>query len=270
MNPTLCQGQTMSDGTKAKGRMISRVRTACGIFWFVPGAATAMFSRNQPCAAFGGGHATTRTVVQRREASTGERPLARTTGLRALTRQLLGTHAPANTPLMDAGLDSLAGTELMRRLGEQLRQELPATVLFDYPATGSIGEHLLGQQATKWPQQVIATDDEAARAKVDDVLARPRLMKPGARRVITSISHHLLGDETAADRPLMDAGLDSLASTELVRELAVRLGAELPATLLFDRPATRALSDRLSCVQQQATRSLMSACEQAHRSAAAA
>ena len=59
--------------------------------------------------------------------------------------QLLGAHVPADTPLMDAGLDSMAGTELVRRLGGQLGCELPATLLFDHPTSSSIEGYLTSQ-----------------------------------------------------------------------------------------------------------------------------
>ena len=46
--------------------------------------------------------------------------------------------------------------------------------------------------------------------------------------------------------PFMDMGLDSLATTELVRQLGVALGVQLPPTLLFDYPTVVALSGYLS------------------------
>ena len=44
----------------------------------------------------------------------------------------------ANTPLMEAGVDSLGATELQRGLSEHLSTEFEATLLFDHPSIDSI------------------------------------------------------------------------------------------------------------------------------------
>ena len=59
----------------------------------------------------------------------------------------------------------------------------------------------------------------------------------------------LLGDDTGEDTaevldptaPLMEAGLDSLAATQLVRSLSESLEVELSPTVLFDHPTVDAL-----------------------------
>ena len=48
----------------------------------------------------------------------------------------------SDTPLMDAGVDSLAAAELVQQLGTQFSTELPATTLFDYPSIALIAQHL--------------------------------------------------------------------------------------------------------------------------------
>jgi len=53
----------------------------------------------------------------------------------------------------------------------------------------------------------------------------------------------VLGTTTAVDTPLMSAGLDSIAATEFANVLVKRLGTELPQTVLFDHPTTRALAN---------------------------
>ena len=44
----------------------------------------------------------------------------------------------ANTPLMEAGVDSLGATELQRGLSEHLSTEFEATLLFDHPSINTI------------------------------------------------------------------------------------------------------------------------------------
>ena len=59
----------------------------------------------------------------------------------------------------------------------------------------------------------------------------------------------LLDQETTSEvdvqAPLMEVGLDSLATTQLVRQLSTSLSVQLPPTLLFDYPTVDALSDHL-------------------------
>ncbi|MGB9403146.1 MAG: SDR family NAD(P)-dependent oxidoreductase, partial [Candidatus Acidiferrales bacterium] len=50
-----------------------------------------------------------------------------------------------------------------------------------------------------------------------------------------------------ADRPLHELGLDSLMAVELRNSLGASLGHRLPATVLFDYPTLRSLTDYLGC-----------------------
>ena len=50
----------------------------------------------------------------------------------------LGSAIPKEAPLMAAGLDSLAATELSWKLGRKFNIELPSTLLFDHPTTHSV------------------------------------------------------------------------------------------------------------------------------------
>ena len=49
---------------------------------------------------------------------------------------------PANRPLHDLGLNSLAALELRNRLGRLVGAMLPASLLFDYPTVAALAEHL--------------------------------------------------------------------------------------------------------------------------------
>ena len=52
--------------------------------------------------------------------------------------EVQGTTIAVDTPLMSAGLDSSAATELANVLAERLDTELPQTVLFDHPTIGAV------------------------------------------------------------------------------------------------------------------------------------
>ena len=57
------------------------------------------------------------------------------------------TPITAETPLMDAGVDSLAATELSSRLCQLVGTSLSPTLLFEQPTPRAIAAHLIEQEA---------------------------------------------------------------------------------------------------------------------------
>ena len=53
--------------------------------------------------------------------------------LQSIAEQAIGTAVDPETPLMAAGLDSLAAVELKNAVAAKFGVSLPATVAFDYP-----------------------------------------------------------------------------------------------------------------------------------------
>ena len=83
----------------------------------------------------------------------------------------LGSGAPADwaSPLMELGLDSLASTELVRVLGEQLRTELSSTLLFDHPTPEAVSSHMEHQ---------LAVAELVAVAEVENETTGPLTLEP--------------------------------------------------------------------------------------------
>ena len=88
--------------------------------------------------------------------------------------------------------------------------------------------------------------------------ADPASALPAVQR----LARDLLGvsaGEVAADVPLLEAGLDSLASTELASRLSAEYGVRLPPTAVTDFPTPRALAGRVRMLFRRQPRAAPSA-----------
>ncbi|MEU7283686.1 phosphopantetheine-binding protein, partial [Streptomyces sp. NPDC045431] len=74
------------------------------------------------------------------------------------------------------------------------------------------------------------------------------------QHVATVLGHEIL-DEVEPDRAFTELGFDSVAASELRKRLATATGAELPATLAFDHPNARAVTDLLLALREEADES---------------
>ena len=60
----------------------------------------------------------------------------------AAVLEVLGTKVTVDMPLMSAGLDSIAVTDLVNVLSKRFEIELPPTLLFDHPTIDSVATHI--------------------------------------------------------------------------------------------------------------------------------
>jgi acyl carrier protein len=78
---------------------------------------------------------------------------------------------------------------------------------------------------------------------------------PGKEALVATvreISQAILGVKVGSSQPLMESGLDSLASVELRNALASRFGLDLSPTIVFDYPTADALAAFLATQLQSA------------------
>ena len=83
-----------------------------------------------------------RQAVMRPQAAEVSRQAVLSERVTALVTEIMGKGVDARQPLMEAGLDSLGAVELRTRLGQQLEQELPATIVFDYPTVDQLAAYM--------------------------------------------------------------------------------------------------------------------------------
>jgi acyl carrier protein len=144
-----------------------------------------------------------------------------------------GTNASADDPLMESGLDSLAATELLNSIQQELGHaaKLPSTVAFDYPTVKELAAHIM---SALQPRQGARSTHLTQKAVLDMVLSKVHAVVSG-----TSVS---------ADDPLMESGVDSLATTELQNSLQQELGTavKLPSTMAFDSPTAAEIAQFIS------------------------
>jgi len=98
------------------------------------------------------------------------------------------------------------------------------------------------------PETIARTfgDADHIRAQVDSAADAPAIVKEKALHdEVKALLEDLVGIDIRGDVPLMAAGVDSIAASEVNRLLSDRIGISLPSTLLFDYPTLNHLTDYL-------------------------
>eukprot|EP00931_Biecheleriopsis_adriatica_P014587 TRINITY_DN11649_c0_g2_i3.p1 TRINITY_DN11649_c0_g2~~TRINITY_DN11649_c0_g2_i3.p1 ORF type:complete len:1110 (-),score=277.81 TRINITY_DN11649_c0_g2_i3:74-3403(-) len=189
----------------------------------------------------------------------------------------------ADEPLMDAGLDSLAAVEFGNTIAKEfVGISLPSTLMFDFPSVKLLSQFIDAglresheqkeaervQQAQQvyqqqlgdsrggyggysphggfqqpQQQQQVVHAPAAAQVAAKQPYSGPSL--PEIADVVKDTALSLIGVDTIDDdEPLMDAGLDSLAAVEFGQAISKDfVGLALPATLMFDFPSVKSLTN---------------------------
>ena len=143
------------------------------------------------------------------------------------------TTVDADSPLMEAGVDSLGAVELRNQLQAAVGESamLPSTLIFDHPTVRQLAAYL-GSLSLPVSEMVVP----AFAIGLDSVLEMVQRTAGGA---------------VDADAPLMEAGIDSLGAVELRNQLQAAVGASLmlPSTLIFDHPTARLIAGTFALAQ---------------------
>ena len=99
--------------------------------------------------------------------------------LQRLVDEMLGTHVPADAPLMEAGLDSLSAVELRNSLAGKYNLELPATLMFDYPSITALSAYIADAAGGLAPDATVTISVSPYRQPASDAGAHSR--QPGRR-----------------------------------------------------------------------------------------
>jgi len=192
----------------------------------------------------------------------GPEPIEVKNKIRQLVAEALSSdEVPLDTPLMDSGLDSLASVSFRNEVSKSFNTTLPASLIFDYPTITSLSAYLVDSLtvevkepiAMDMPQmdmsqfmmpmmQMMPMDGGGQYASAAQPVVKkvdPVQVKNKIRQLV---GEALDSDMISMDTPLMDSGLDSLASVSFRNEVAKEFNTSLPASLIFDYPTTSSLT----------------------------
>ena len=153
---------------------------------------------------------------------------------------------------MEAGLDSLSVAELRGAVLARFGVELPATAALDHPTVAALAQLLA--RSTAPPAAAAHAVDSSTPSELESAV-QP-VSAEAVLKELQGMLRSLLGSAVSAGAPMMAAGLDSLAGSELRALLAARFGADLPATAVFDHPTPAALAAYITEALGKAQRTL--------------
>ena len=177
-------------------------------------------------------------------------------GLIADVMHMAAAQIDVDAPFRDYGIDSLISQTLLAPIREVLGY-LPATILFEYSTVRALAGHLRAEHTATLEKHLGTERSEKIEITAEPV-AEP-VPEPVPQQIEAdsiadllrrTISQVMCLDLAAVEDtiPFRDFGIDSIISLELLKPLRERFGY-LPATLLFEYPSVRQLSEHLRTLQ---------------------
>jgi acyl carrier protein len=131
---------------------------------------------------------------------------------------------PAGRPLKELGFDSLTAVELRNRLAAVTGQQLPATLVFDYPTAAALAEYI-GTEVTGGKAAALQLLDELDRLKtVLSALARGGVDRLKVTVRLEALLHEWRDGGDARD-DAGDQGLETATDDEMFDLIEQELGA---------------------------------------------
>lgn len=151
-----------------------------------------------------------------------------------------------DAPLMDAGLNFTLAIQLTSQLESLLHQDLPDTLVFDYPTVRDIAGFVAASYNNTTAPTAIHSAEATNTAGSDQSKVSQSMMPQADEAVmleglVARLVTDITGDAVDPSMPLMDARLTSAAAIQLTTALEETLGIDLPGTLIFDYPTVSSL-----------------------------
>lgn len=177
-----------------------------------------------------------------------------------------------DTPLMESGVDSLMAVDLRTQLQADFKIPMSSTIMFNYPTMGGLAaflvDELTSQKVPGWGQvlieevmqEVAVTEPvteqvnesvavEAKEAPASEATVQAAYQGPDPEMVSGFVVELVQGMTGSTDidmeTPLMESGLDSLASVDMRTQLQKEFSLSLPSTVMFNYPTILGLSSYL-------------------------
>uniref|UniRef100_A0A7S2L8V5 Carrier domain-containing protein n=1 Tax=Zooxanthella nutricula TaxID=1333877 RepID=A0A7S2L8V5_9DINO len=171
-----------------------------------------------------------------------------------LAQEMGDDRAVANLEILTAQMHFIGGEESSapepaKRALEIFREKLGDTDGVD--ACNELIRFVEGGGAMKKADEAVEEGADSGAAGAVAAYEGPAVEDISA--TISDLALSLMGVESlAGDTPLMDAGLDSLASVEFQNNISKEFKVQLPSTLVFDYPSVNTMTDFLNTSLRQA------------------
>jgi acyl carrier protein len=151
--------------------------------------------------------------------------------------------------LATVGLPPLTRQRALELFDEALGTTAPVVVPLhiDQAVARNQGEHLpsILRAVVKVPARQASTNGLAQQLAGRGDEERGRILLDVVREHVATLLGHASAEKILPDQAFQELGFDSLAAVELRKRLGTTTGLNLPATLVFDYPTSRAIAGHL-------------------------